>query len=548
MGWTEPAVSVSARLMLAAALLLASAATGLAQGCDVELTLDAPADGAEVTPQQRLSGWAVDRAAPSGSGIQAVRVAFDVVLDRASDRLFTPLPTGLARPDVASAFGNPRFATAGFAQDWAAFSLAPGPHQLILQAHSACGWTTVVRTVRMRSDGGEVGSAPDALGPARSSEVQDAPPPVDDPAPKGSGAAASPLSRVPAPSPYGGTHPARFSLSAVPAGSSGATLTWTAVPGASAYNVYLSEDGGPPTAIGPGSVPRPLGLNGMLRVQSGVVDTTTLLAGLNAGSTYRFVVRAVNGSGGETSESETAQITLPSQPPNALTATVSGGGIALSWSEVPGAVTYTVLAGVGNRPLVPDPQRTNLTAASTTIDRVGFGTYRFQIEARDAAGGRVARSNVAQVLLDPATLAGAPPPASAVGPGLPPGGPMPANASSAAPGPLSASVGGVWPAYPPGAPAGGGADDGQGGLRLGVDRAGPSGVKLVWSPLRGVGSYAIYQAQGTTPLAYVFSTGSTSTTLSGLAQGVTYSFQVRARDTNDQEVATSNTVSFTPGQ
>src|SRR5581483_958187 len=305
-GWTGPraALIVASLGLSAVAALVDAAVTARAQGCDVELMLDAPADGAEVSAEQRIAGWAVDRAAAAGSGIQSVRIAFDVSPERASDAAFIPLPFGLPRADVARALGSGRYADAGFAQDWAAFSLVPGEHRVVVQAKSACGWSSLVRAVRLRSESGAIGDGPDALGPARSSEVQDAPLPLEGPAPTDP---ASSLTRVP-PLPVYAPAP-RFSLSAVPAGSSGVTLTWAPAPGASTYNVYLTEDGAPQTVLAPGAQ-RSLGLNGMLRVQSGVSGTTTQLAGLTAGTTYRFGVRAGNGSGGEGAESEMAQVTL----------------------------------------------------------------------------------------------------------------------------------------------------------------------------------------------------------------------------------------------
>src|SRR5581483_4751613 len=249
-GWTGPraALIVASLGLSAVAALVDAAVTARAQGCDVELMLDAPADGAEVSAEQRIAGWAVDRAAAAGSGIQSVRIAFDVSPERASDAAFTPLPFGLPRADVARALGSGRYADAGFAQDWAAFSLAPGEHRVVVQAKSACGWSSLVRAVRLRSESGAIGDGPDALGPARSSEVQDAPLPLEGPAPTDP---ASSLTRVP-PLPVYAPAP-RFSLSAVPAGSSGVTLTWAPAPGASTYNVYLTEDGAPQTVLAPGA-------------------------------------------------------------------------------------------------------------------------------------------------------------------------------------------------------------------------------------------------------------------------------------------------------
>src|SRR5262249_8146800 len=149
-----------ARALLAAGMSLTTTAipalesgrASLAQACDVEVAVDAPGDGAEVTASQRLVGWAGDRAARAGRGVGAVRVAFDVAPDQADDRAFLTVPSGQPRADVATALGSQRYRGVGFAQDFAVFSLAPGQHQFVLQARSACGWTTVVRGITVRGE------------------------------------------------------------------------------------------------------------------------------------------------------------------------------------------------------------------------------------------------------------------------------------------------------------------------------------------------------------------------------------------------------------
>jgi hypothetical protein len=122
----------------------------LAQGCRVELTVDQPAEGAEVSARQRIAGWAVDRAAVTGTGIEAVRVALDPA-ESGDDQLYMPLVYGVPRADVAYTLGEPRFAISGFAQEWAAVGTPPGRHRLVVQAKSACGWTSVTRSVRIGS-------------------------------------------------------------------------------------------------------------------------------------------------------------------------------------------------------------------------------------------------------------------------------------------------------------------------------------------------------------------------------------------------------------
>ncbi|HWP28415.1 MAG TPA: fibronectin type III domain-containing protein, partial [Chloroflexota bacterium] len=113
------------------------------------------------------------------------------------------------------------------------------------------------------------------------------------------------------------------------------------------------------------------------------------------------------------------------------------------------------------------------------------------------------------------------PPAAALAPATGP--------SAPAPSPATASAGGTP------------------GFVLTLVRTGPSEVRLNWPPLHGIGSYAVYQAQGDTPLSFAFTTGTPGTTLTGLAPGTSYTFQVRARDAAGREVATSNTVTLQLG-
>src|SRR5262245_11845554 len=55
----------------------------MAQGCSVEISLDQPGNSTEVSLRERISGWAVDRAASQGTGIEAVRLALDIAPDSA---------------------------------------------------------------------------------------------------------------------------------------------------------------------------------------------------------------------------------------------------------------------------------------------------------------------------------------------------------------------------------------------------------------------------------------------------------------------------------
>lgn len=105
------------------------------------------------------------------------------------------------------------------------------------------------------------------------------------------------------------------------------TLAWSASSGASSYTVKRSTtNGGPYTAIA-----------------SGVTATTYANTGLTNGTTYYYVVSAVNGSG-ESANSNQASATpqgLPAAPSN-LTASPGNAQVTLSWAAANGATSYKV--------------------------------------------------------------------------------------------------------------------------------------------------------------------------------------------------------------
>jgi hypothetical protein len=608
------------RSMVRDAALVAAAVSALqglpvappshAQTCSVELAIDRPADGAEVSARDRITGWALDRAASQGTGIEAVRVALDVAPDRADDQVYLPVVYGIDRADVAYALGTARFTQVGFAQDWAAVGAPPGQHRLLLQVKSACGWTSLTRTVRV---------AGESSASTITQEIVVAPADPETPAPlqpvvaaPAAPAPASALDRVPAIPYYSAPRLTRFALTATSDDPTSAALSWSPVSGVATYAVYVADDS--PAAAPPGPAGRLLGLGGLQRVQNGIVGTETTVGGLSAGEPYRFVVRGLAETGGEIAESDSVRVTLPAGAPSVLSGAPSGpGGVALSWGAVPSAAAYSVLAGVANGPLVPDPQRATVPAPAVTVDRLAPGVYAFQVEARDAAGGRLTRSNVLQVVIDPAGVArvlDSGPPAGSAAPGgsaaaAPPASSAPASAApvaatgapagppapGAAPAPVAATspasapaatgappapsvapamaapsqaaglalpgvaaaptapspAGAPSAALPPAGPAGAaGANAGPGAASFTVNltRSGTDGATLEWQASPRAASYAVYQAQGSTPLAFAFTSSRPSTTLVGLPRGVTYSFQVRARDGQDREFAASNTVTL----
>jgi hypothetical protein len=121
--------------------------------------------------------------------------------------------------------------------------------------------------------------------------------------------------------------PAGFS--ATP-GNAQVTLTWSAVTGATSYNVYWSTTAGVTKATG---------------TQLADVTRPYVHTGLTNGTAYYYVVTAVN-AGGESAASVQASATPALNPPPAapadVVATAGNGQVTISWSAVAGAASYVV--------------------------------------------------------------------------------------------------------------------------------------------------------------------------------------------------------------
>jgi hypothetical protein len=179
----------------------------------------------------------------------------------------------------------------------------------------------------------------------------------------------------------------RLALAATEAGPTAVRLQWAAVRGASRYTVswtygellpaaVRAPRGGPfadPATDGVGRAPRLPNRNAPPRVAGPFAVTELTIAGLDAGSTYRFAVQALTDSGVVIRESEPAQLTLAPVPPPRLTATADGSGVALRWSPVPGAARYRLLGASGPGALVPDPERADPTATDVRGERLPRG-------------------------------------------------------------------------------------------------------------------------------------------------------------------------------
>src|SRR5690242_13322333 len=99
-----------------------------AQTGAVELAVESPAPGTEVSGTVRIVGWALDHNSPADPGIDSVLVYAGG--DASTGTLLGTAQFGLDRPDIAQRFGAPTFAASGFAFTWETVGLRAGPTTL----------------------------------------------------------------------------------------------------------------------------------------------------------------------------------------------------------------------------------------------------------------------------------------------------------------------------------------------------------------------------------------------------------------------------------
>jgi fibronectin type 3 domain-containing protein len=176
------------------------------------------------------------------------------------------------------------------------------------------------------------------------------------------------------PSSGGAAPPAPTGLTATP-GNAQVSLTWNSVAGASTYTVKRSTTSGGGYAV----------------IATGLTSPSyTNTTGLINGTTYYFVVSAVNsfGEGPNSNEAAATPNATPSPPPapTGLTATAGNAQVALSWNAAAGASSYTV-----KRATVSGGPYANLASgltqtAYTDTNVVNGTTYYYVVSASNVAG------------------------------------------------------------------------------------------------------------------------------------------------------------------
>lgn len=205
----------------------------------------------------------------------------------------------------------------------------------------------------------------------------------------GCGGGGSDSTPLPSPTPAIPAKPAGIAASG---GDSQVTVSWSAVTGATSYNIYYGTAAGVTTS----AVTKVTG-----------ATSPKVVPGLTNGTPYFFVVTAVN-AGGESSVSseKTATPAAAPQPPASPNGRVIdnsvSGQITVTWNAVPGATSYNIYhlqaSSVPTKAEVLASAPSTSATASVTVTGLSSGaTYYVLITAENAAGESGTQTNAQAV-------------------------------------------------------------------------------------------------------------------------------------------------------
>jgi hypothetical protein len=182
-------------------------------------------------------------------------------------------------------------------------------------------------------------------------------------------------------------------------GDGQATISWKAVAGATAYNVYFGTTGGPPPA------------------QIASVANPYTLTGLTNGLTYNFGVTAVNSTGESAfSTIVPAQPTTAISPPSGVTVTPGDAQVTIAWPAVSGANSYNIYWATA--PGVTITSGTQIPGASNPYIQAGLvnftSTYYYVVTAVNSTGETATSAEVSTTPYLPSTAPSIAPVVSAI--------------------------------------------------------------------------------------------------------------------------------------
>ena len=153
------------------------------------------------------------------------------------------------------------------------------------------------------------------------------------------------------------------------AGNGQVTVSWTAVTGATSYNLYWSTTSGVTTANG---------------TKIGGVSTGYVQSGLASGTIYYYVVTAVNASG-ESAASSQASAT-PGGVPTGVIAAAGSGQVTITWNAVSGATQYNLYWSTSSGVTTSNGTKVGGVSSGYVQGSLTSGTTYYYIVTADVAG------------------------------------------------------------------------------------------------------------------------------------------------------------------
>lgn len=174
-------------------------------------------------------------------------------------------------------------------------------------------------------------------------------------------------------------------------GTNQATITWPAVTGASSYNVYWS------TATG---VTKTTGTK-VAGVTSPYIKTA-----LTAGTTYYFVVTAVNSIGESAASAQVAATTAAAPPavpaaPAGVTASGGTNQVSITWPAVSGATSYNIYWSTSTGVTTAGTKISAVTSPYAQTGLAAGTTYYFIVTAVNSAGESAASAQISATTTAP---------------------------------------------------------------------------------------------------------------------------------------------------